>query len=136
LWITPARLALLAWRAGIADFGDCRLKIQDFRFGISNLQSAFYILKSQIVITFRNLSVRKERFAPGGKVYIQASAPFHDRHYNEMGSTLDRNDNQGTGAFWALVHGRDHSSGPGIGATDEMLFQTRTRFVSKRRYVD
>jgi hypothetical protein len=53
-----------------------------------------------------------------------------------MGSTLDRNDNQGTGVFLALVHGRDHSSGPGIGATAEMLFQTRTRFVSQGRYVD
>ena len=53
-----------------------------------------------------------------------------------MGSTLDRNDNQGIGAFWALVHGRDHSSGPGIGANVEMLFQTQTRLLSKGRYVD
>jgi hypothetical protein len=88
------------------------------------------------MITFRNSSVRKERFAPGGKVYIRASAPFHDRHCNEMGSTLDRNDNQGTDAFLALVHGRDHSSGPGIGANAEMLFQIRTRLLSQRRYVD
>ena len=47
-----------------------------------------------------------------------------------MGSTLDRNDNQGTGVFWALVHDRDQSNGPGIGATAEMLFQTRTRLLS------
>ena len=53
-----------------------------------------------------------------------------------MGSTLDRNDNQGTGAFLALVHGRDHSSDPGIGAKVEMLFQTWTRLLSKGRYVD
>jgi len=101
--------------------------------GLACLQSAIYNLKSEIAITFRNSSVRKERFAPGGKVYIRDSVPFHDRHCNEMGSTLDKNDNQDTGAFLALVHGRDHSSGPGIGATAEMLFQTRTRFVSKRR---
>ena len=104
--------------------------------GLACSQSAICILKSEIAVTFRNSSVRKERFAPGEKVYIRASAPFHDRHCNEMGSTLDRNDNQGTGVFLTLVHGRDHSSGPGIGATAEMLFQTRTRFVSKRRYVD
>ena len=73
-------------------------------------------LQSAIAITFRNSSVRKERFAPGGKVYILASGLFHDRHCNEMGSTLDKNDNQGTGAFLALGHGRDHSNGPGIGA--------------------
>ena len=92
--------------------------------------------QSEIAITSRNSSVRIERFDPGGKVYIRVSVPFHDRHCNEMGSTLDRNDNQGTGAFWALVHGRDYSSGPCIGATAEMLFQTRTRFLSQRRYVD
>ena len=93
-------------------------------------------LQSAVAITFRNSSVRIERFDPGGKVYIRASVPFHDRHCNEMGSTLDRNDNQGTCAFLALVHGRDHSSGPGIAATAEMLFQTRTQLLSKRRYVD
>ena len=114
-----------------ADFEDCRFKIIN-----TDLESPICILRSEIAVTFRNSSVRKERFVPGGKVYILASAPFHDRHYNEMGSTLDRNDNQGTGAFLALVHGRDHSSGPGIGATAEMLFQTRTRLLSQRRYVD
>ena len=89
----------------------------------------------EIAVTLRHLSVRKERFAPGGKVYLRASAPFHGKHCNEMGNTLDRNDNQGTGASLSLAHGRDHSSGPGIGATSERLFQTRPRFVSKRRNV-
>jgi hypothetical protein len=92
--------------------------------------------QAEIAITFRNSSVRKERFAPGGKVCIQALVLFHDRHCSEMGSTLDRNGNQDIGAFWALVHGRDHSSGPGIGANVEMLFQNRTRLLSERRYVD
>ena len=79
-------------------------------------------LQSTIVITFRHSSVRIKRFAPGGKVYIRVSVPFHGRHCNEMGSTLDKNDNQDTGAFLALVHGRDHSNGPGIVANVEMLF--------------
>ena len=92
--------------------------------------------QSEIDFTLRNSSVRIEQFAPGGKAYIRASAPFRGRHCNEMGSTLDRNDSQGTGAFLALVHGRDYSSGPGIGANAEMSFRTRTRLLSKRRYVD
>jgi hypothetical protein len=90
----------------------------------------------EIAVTLQHLSDRKERFALGRKVYLRAFAPFHGRHCNEMESTLDRNDNQGSGASLSLAHGRGHSSSPGIGATAERLFQTRTRFVSKRRNVD
>ena len=118
-------------RFRIADFGLRILRIVDLGLKIQTWDIQF-----AIAITFRNSSARKERFAPGGKVYIRASVPFHDRHYNEMESTLDRNDNQGTCAFLALVHGKDHSSGPGIAATAEMLFQARTQLLSERRYVD
>jgi hypothetical protein len=90
----------------IADF--CSFNLQ---------QSEISILKSKITTTFRCWSVRRGKLVLGGKVCIRVWCQSPGRHCSAMESTLDRNDNQGTGVSWALDRGRGHKRVLGVGVS-------------------
>ena len=108
----------------IADFGfvlrtptlraGSQFRIADFcSFNLQ--QSEISTLKSKITTTFRCWSARRGQLVLGGRVCIRVWCQFPGRHCSEMVSTLDRNDNQDTGVFWALDRDKGRKRVLGVG---------------------